>query len=112
MTLAQLRIGMSRRAPIDFPMPSEIRLSRMGQSAALSALTFLNLFLGLSAQAVVFLRLRRAHGPQTESCSPFEEKTVQSPLILGPFGTIPLQKCVPHGKLSVRKRPDTSFRWA
>ena len=50
MTLAQLRIGMSRRAPIDFPMPSEIRLSRMGQSAALSALTFLNLFLGLSAQ--------------------------------------------------------------
>src|SRR5271166_4528731 len=47
------------------PSP-EIRLSRTAQSAALSALDpFLNLFLGLSAQAVVSLRLRRSHGPKT-----------------------------------------------
>src|SRR5271166_5059814 len=46
------------------PSP-EIRLSRTAQSAALSALDpFLNLFLGLSAQAVVSLRLRRSHGPK------------------------------------------------
>src|SRR5271166_3864884 len=51
------------------PSP-EIRLSRTAQSAALSALDpFLNLFLGLSAQAVVSLRLRRSHGPKTSLSS-------------------------------------------
>ena len=39
----------------------EIDLSRTPHSTALSALVFfLNLFLGLSAQAVVFFRLRRS----------------------------------------------------
>ena len=39
----------------------EIQLSRTPPSTALSALVFfLNLFLGLSARAVVFFRLRRS----------------------------------------------------
>ena len=41
--------------------PPETQLSRAPQSAALSALEFFpNAFLGLPAQAIVFLRLRRA----------------------------------------------------